>query len=105
MKDFRIFLKPGDLPLENQETLVRVQDEETLEFQEVRALLSRSFESLSDADRLWLYSYEGHGQLLEEKAWAIKLLERKEEAAEQARVIPKRRKTLTDLIRERQEQE
>jgi len=102
--EYGVFLKPGERLEEGKELALRVRDEMTLEFREVKAVVARSPDLLPGADKLWIYALEGHGKLLEPEPWAIKFVAVEEEAAEVPVQRRPRRKTLTDLIRERQEE-
>lgn len=77
------------LPRENEEVQLKVLDMEIWEWLDVRAIVSRSSEEMLGADKLWLYDWWGGEDLVEEKPWAIKILEVLEEPAEEVKVAPK----------------
>lgn len=77
------------LPRENEEVHLKVLDMEIWEWLDVRAIVSRSSGDLPGADKLWLYDWWGGEDLVEERPWAIRILEVIEEPAEEVKVAPK----------------
>lgn len=78
------------LPRENAEVQLKVLDMETWEWLDVKAIVSRSPQDLPGADKLWLYDWWGGEDLVEERPWAIKVLEVLEEPPEEVKLAPKR---------------
>jgi hypothetical protein len=101
------------LPREKEEIQLKVLDMETWEWLDVKAIVSRSFQDMPGADKLWLYDWWGGEDLVEEEPWAIKILEVMEEPPEEVKVSPKkevglgrmRGSMLETLIRRQQEGE
>jgi len=104
--------KPTPMPREGEEIELDVRDIERQEWIRVRAIVSRSFEALPGADKLWLYDWWGTEELLEKEPWAIKVLEVLEEEVEEVKVTraqpslgKMRGHMLEHLIREREQKE
>lgn len=116
------FLQPGVVgdtkgrrrpPPENEETIIEIQNPETMERMYVRAIVSSKAEDLPDGDVLWLYTSAGR----EDKPWRIKILKEVPgpagESAEEIEAVAHRKlslrerkgRMLSDLIKEREERE
>lgn len=89
MKNYQTYLKDGETLKENQEIELTIRDEDTMEWEEVKALVSSRPEGLEGADNLWLYAHSGHNFLLYNKPWKIKVLERKEEEIPEVKIVKK----------------
>lgn len=96
MKDYQIYLKDGEVLKENSELELSIRDEDTLEWEQVRAIISSKEEGFESYDNLWLYAHSGHGFRLYDKPWKIKILERKEEETSEV-IISKKKISLGKL--------
>lgn len=111
MKEFKIFLKPGEKLEEHKETDLDIVDTATQEALHVKAVVSQSFQTLPAADRLWLQA-TGTSKLIHDQPWAIRIIEIDEEKAEPI-VVTKQKislgrmkgSILETLIRERSQGE
>lgn len=90
MKDYQIYLKDGETLKEKEEINITIRDGDTMEWEEVRAIVSPKSEGLEEADNLWLYAHSGHGFLLSNQPWKIKILERKEEEIPEVKISKKK---------------
>ena len=103
-----------EVPVEGSEVECYIQDGDTLEYRQVKAIFSSSREKLPDGEEVWIYDAgtgAGEEVLLCQEPWSIKVLEIIEEVPEVKAVPQKialgrlRGTMLETLIRQREDEE